>query len=40
MSQRVAKRLNVSAPDADVTEIEQDLMAKIPKKIGLSRIIV
>lgn len=29
---RVAKRLNVSAPDADVTEIEQDLMAKIPKK--------
>ena len=29
---RVAKRLNVSAPDADVTEIEQDLMAKIHKK--------
>ena len=28
---RIAKRLNISAPDADVTEIEQDLM-KIPKK--------
>ena len=29
---RIAKRLNISAPDADVTEIEQDLMKKIPKK--------
>lgn len=29
---RVAKRLNISAPDADVTQIEADLMAKIPKK--------
>ncbi|MGT2934668.1 endonuclease III [Streptococcus castoreus] len=29
---RVSKRLNISAPDADVTEIEQDLMKKIPKK--------
>ena len=29
---RVSKRLNISAPDADVTEIEADLMAKIPKK--------
>lgn len=28
---RIAKRLNISAPDADVTEIEQDLMKKIPK---------
>lgn len=29
---RIAKRLNISAPDADVTEIGQDLMKKIPKK--------
>ena len=29
---RIAKRLNISAPDAYVTEIEQDLMKKIPKK--------
>ena len=29
---RIAKRLNISAPDADVAEIEQDLMKKIPKK--------
>ena len=29
---RIAKRLNISAPDADVKEIEQDLMKKIPKK--------
>lgn len=29
---RIAKRLNISSEDADVTEIEQDLMAKIPKK--------
>lgn len=29
---RVAKRLNISAQDADVADIEQDLMAKIPKK--------
>lgn len=29
---RVAKRLNISAPDADVTEIENDLMKKIPKR--------
>lgn len=29
---RIAKRLNISAPDADVTEIEQDLMKKILKK--------
>lgn len=29
---RVSKRLNISAPDADVAEIEADLMAKIPKK--------
>ena len=29
---RIAKRLNISAPDADVTEIEQDLMKNIPKK--------
>ncbi|MGT2887165.1 endonuclease III [Streptococcus didelphis] len=29
---RVSKRLNISAPDADVAEIERDLMAKIPKK--------
>ena len=29
---RIAKRLNISAPDADVKEIEEDLMKKIPKK--------
>lgn len=29
---RVSKRLNISAPDADVLEIEADLMKKIPKK--------
>lgn len=29
---RVAKRLNISKPDASVEEIEQDLMRKIPKK--------
>lgn len=29
---RVSKRLNISAPDADVTQIEKDLMAKIPKR--------
>ncbi|MBF0805308.1 endonuclease III [Streptococcus sp. 19428wA2_WM07] len=29
---RIAKRLNVSAQDASVEQIEQDLMAKIPKK--------
>ncbi|WP_159564221.1 endonuclease III [Streptococcus halichoeri] len=29
---RVAKRLNISAPDASVTQIETDLMAKIPKR--------
>lgn len=29
---RIAKRLNISAPDADVTEIEKDLMRKVPKK--------
>lgn len=29
---RIAKRLNISAPDADVKEIEKDLMKKIPKK--------
>lgn len=29
---RIAKRLNISAPDADVAEIEQDLMKKIPKR--------
>lgn len=29
---RIAKRLNISAPDADVLEIEQDLMKKIPKR--------
>ncbi|KHD45126.1 endonuclease III [Streptococcus hongkongensis] len=29
---RVSKRLNISAPDADVKQIEKDLMAKIPKK--------
>ena len=29
---RVSKRLNISAQDADVSEIEMDLMAKIPKK--------
>lgn len=29
---RVAKRLNVSSQDADVKEIEADLMQKIPKK--------
>lgn len=29
---RIAKRLNISAPDADVKEIEADLMKKIPKK--------
>lgn len=29
---RVSKRLNISASDADVREIEKDLMAKIPKK--------
>ncbi len=29
---RIAKRLNISDPDASVTEIEHDLMAKIPKK--------
>lgn len=29
---RVAKRLNISAQDASVTEIEHDLMKKIPKK--------
>lgn len=29
---RVSKRLNISAPDADVTKIEKDLMAKIPKR--------
>ena len=29
---RVAKRLNISAQDASVTEIEHDLMKKIPKR--------
>lgn len=29
---RVAKRLNISSQDADVKEIEADLMQKIPKK--------
>ncbi len=29
---RVSKRLNISASDADVTQIEKDLMAKIPKR--------
>lgn len=29
---RVSKRLNISAPDADVTQVEKDLMAKIPKR--------
>lgn len=29
---RVSKRLNISASDADVREVEKDLMAKIPKK--------
>lgn len=29
---RVAKRLNISSKDADVKEIEADLMQKIPKK--------
>lgn len=29
---RIAKRLNISKPDASVSEIEQDLMKKIPKK--------
>lgn len=29
---RIAKRLNISAPDADAKEIEEDLMKKIPKK--------
>lgn len=29
---RIAKRLNISAQDASVEQIEQDLMAKIPKK--------
>lgn len=29
---RIAKRLNISASDADVKEIEEDLMKKIPKK--------
>ncbi|MGT2771386.1 endonuclease III [Streptococcus marimammalium] len=29
---RIAKRLNISSPTADVVEIEQDLMKKIPKK--------
>lgn len=29
---RVAKRLNISAQDASVTEIEHDLMKKIPKQ--------
>ncbi|HEQ7693370.1 TPA: endonuclease III [Streptococcus pyogenes] len=29
---RVSKRLNISSPDADVKQIEADLMAKIPKK--------
>lgn len=29
---RIAKHLNISAPDTDVTEIEQDLMKKTPKK--------
>lgn len=29
---RIAKRLNISKPDATVEEIEQDLMKKIPKK--------
>lgn len=29
---RIAKRLNISTPDADVKEIEEDLMKKIPKK--------
>lgn len=29
---RVAKRLNISAQDASVTEIEHDLMNKIPKR--------
>lgn len=29
---RIAKRLNISAPDTDVKEIEEDLMKKIPKK--------
>ncbi|MGT2932885.1 endonuclease III [Streptococcus catagoni] len=29
---RVAKRLNISAADADVVQIEKDLMAKIPQK--------
>lgn len=29
---RIAKRLNISSPTADVLEIEHDLMKKIPKK--------
>lgn len=29
---RVSKLLNISASDADVTQIEKDLMAKIPKR--------
>ncbi|MCR8967412.1 MULTISPECIES: endonuclease III [Streptococcus] len=29
---RIAKRLNISSPTADVVEIEQDLMKKVPKK--------